>query len=105
MNCRSTDIIHSPLCDKVSHLTAFPEAELQDGKELRRSLDMTPPSHETSSPSIIHTDPFDLGGPRGCRGESSSLPRELSIFLCNQACLTNKVDLSRTFSESESVRW
>lgn len=97
MNCRSTDIIHSPLCDKVSHLTASPEAELQDGKELRRSLDMTPPSHEISSPSIIHTDPFDLGVLVGVGGKSSSLPRELSIFLCNQAYLTNKVDLSRTF--------
>lgn len=99
MNCRSTDIIHSPLCDNVSHLTASPEAELQDGKELRRSLDMTPPSHETSSPSIIHTDPFDLGVLVGVGGSPHPYHGNLVFFFffCNQACLTNKVDLSRTF--------
>lgn len=80
MNCRSTDIIHSPLCDKVSHLTASPEAELQDGKELRRSLDMTPPSHEISSPSIIHTDPFDLGVLVGVGGSPHPYHGNLVFF-------------------------
>lgn len=64
----------SPFCDKVSHLTAFHEAELQDEKELRRNLDMTPHSHETSPTSIIHTDSFYLGVLKGVGGSSSSLP-------------------------------